>query len=235
MPSLSSFLPTDEPGEAALDQERGDAAVAGVGIDVREDDEEVGFVAVGDPELAAGESPSRRRARPRASPSRTRRCPSRLPTARRRRSCRRQLRQVAPLDVVAAPAQQRVDDERVLHVDEHADRRVDARQRLDRQDGMEERRAAAAVALGDLDAHDAEVEQLVDERARDLGVLVHLADERPDLAVRELVHAVAEQPFVFGQRRQRASGMSSVFSIVTPKILPLGTAGQRRTERLESV
>ena len=75
-----------------------------------------------------------------------------------------QLRQVALLDVLAAPAEQRVDDQRVLHVDEHADRRVDPRQRLDRQHRVEEAGAGAAVALGDLDAHDAEVEQLVDER-----------------------------------------------------------------------
>ena len=55
MPSLSSFLPTVKPGVAALDEERRDAAVAGLGIDGREDDEEVGLVAVGDPELAAVE------------------------------------------------------------------------------------------------------------------------------------------------------------------------------------
>ena len=34
-------------------------------------------------------------------------------------------------------------------------------------------------------------------------MFVHLADERPDFAIRELVDAVAEQPFVFGQNRQR--------------------------------
>ena len=62
MPSLSSFLPTVNPAKPALDEKRGDAAVAGLGVDVREDDEEVGFVAVGDPELAAGEHPRRRRA-----------------------------------------------------------------------------------------------------------------------------------------------------------------------------
>ena len=37
-------------------------------------------------------------------------------------------------------------DERVLHVDEHADRRIDPRQRLDRQDRVEEAGAGAAVA-----------------------------------------------------------------------------------------
>ena len=75
--------------------------------------------------------------------------------------------EVALLDVVVAPAQQRVDDQRVLDVDEHADRRVDARQLLDREHGVEEAAAGAAVGLGDLDAHDAELEQLPDERARE--------------------------------------------------------------------
>ncbi len=37
---------------------------------------------------------------------------------------------------------------------------------------------------------------------RDLRVLVHLADQRADLPVRELVDAVPEEPFVLGQRRQ---------------------------------
>ena len=40
MPSLSSFLPTREAREVALDDERRDALVAGVRIGVGEDDEE---------------------------------------------------------------------------------------------------------------------------------------------------------------------------------------------------
>ena len=47
--------------------------------------------------------------------------------------------------------------------------------------------------------------------ARDLRVLVHLADERPDFAVGELVDAVAEQPLVLGQGGQRrACGSYSI-------------------------
>jgi hypothetical protein len=48
---LVLFLADSEPGEPALDDKRGDAAVAGGRIDRREDDEHVGFVGVGDPEL----------------------------------------------------------------------------------------------------------------------------------------------------------------------------------------
>ena len=116
---------------------------------------------------------------------------------------RREARQVAALQIVAAPAKQRVDDERVLDVDEHANRRVDARQRLDGEHGVKEAGAAAAQVFRDLDPHDAEPEQLVDERAGNRGVLVHLADERADLAVGELVDAVAEQPLFVGERGQR--------------------------------
>ena len=166
MPSLSSFLPTVKPGDAALDEKRGDAAVAGLGIDVGEDDEQAGFVAVGDPQLASGEHPvavalggARRHAR-------THRCPSRPPTARTRRSWPSPSSAGSGVLMSSLPQRsERVDHQRVLHVDQHADRRIDARQRLDRQDRVEEARAAAAVALGNLDAHHAEVEQLVDERA----------------------------------------------------------------------
>ena len=61
---------------------------------------------------------------------------------------------------------------------------------------MEERRAGAAVCLWYLDGHDAQVEELVDELAGDMRLFVHLADERADFAVGELVHAVAKQRFV---------------------------------------
>ena len=82
------FLLADrEAGRVALDQERRDALVAGAGIDVGEDDEEVGLVAVGDPELAAVEDVVVAVVRRRGWRARTRRCPSLPPTARRRRPC----------------------------------------------------------------------------------------------------------------------------------------------------
>jgi hypothetical protein len=39
--------------------------------------------------------------------------------------------------------------------------------------------------------------------SRDLLVLVHLTDERPDLTIGELIHAVAEERLVFGKPGQR--------------------------------
>jgi hypothetical protein len=78
-------------------------------------------------------------------------------------------------------------------------RRVDAGELLDDEDGHEERRPRAAVLLGDLDAHDAELEAGVDEVARHGRVAVHLRDVRPDPLLRELADLVAEHRFVFGQ------------------------------------
>ena len=117
-----------------------------------------------------------------------------------------ELRQIAALHVVAAPARQRIHHQRVLDVDEDPHRRIDLRERLDREHGVEERSARAAVALGHLDAHHAEVEQLVDQRARERRVLVHLADERRDLAPRELEHAVPEQQLVLVEGGESAAG-----------------------------
>jgi len=68
---------------------------------------------------------------------------------------------------------------------------------------VKELRASASLRFRHLDAHHAELEQAVDELARNARLLVHVANVRTDFAVGELVDAVAEQPFVFGQRRQR--------------------------------
>jgi hypothetical protein len=67
---------------------------------------------------------------------------------------------------------------------------------------MEEAAAGTAVGLGDFDSHHAEVEELVDERPRDLRMLVHFADERPDLRLGKRPHAVAEDGLVLGQNRE---------------------------------
>src|SRR5205085_2265138 len=52
---LVLFAADGEPGGAAFDQKRGDAAIARVRVDVGKHDEEARFVAVGDPELSAVE------------------------------------------------------------------------------------------------------------------------------------------------------------------------------------
>ena len=210
MPSLSSFWPTVNPGDAALDDERRDAAVAGLGIDGGEDDEEVGFERVRDPELPARENPLVAvLARARLERERVAARPG-LGQRVRANRVRREPRQQRRLQVGRRPAQDRVDDQRVLHVDQHTDGWVDAREFLDDEHGMEESPARPAVSFGHLDRHDPEREQLVEERPRDLRVLVHLADERSDPALGKLTHASAQQLLVVGQfgerRRQVVSG-----------------------------
>ena len=69
---------------------------------------------------------------------------------------------------------------------------------------MKERGPGAATCFGDLNRHDTEVEELVDEPAGDRRLLVHLADERPYLAVSELKHAVAKQRLVLVEGGQSA-------------------------------
>ena len=202
MPSLSSFLPTENPVEPALDEKRGNASIAGVRVDRREDDEEIRFVGVGNPQLPAGQRKMV------ATLGRTGGQSERIAARAGFRQCVRadargsQLRQKPALLFIGTPAQQGIYDQRVLDVDEDANRRIDLGQRFNRKDGVKEPRPGAAVPLGDLDAHHAELEQAVDEGPRHPRLVVHFADKRPDFAPGELEHAVAEQPFVFGQSAQ---------------------------------
>ena len=63
--------------------------------------------------------------------------------------------------------------------------------------------AGPAEAIGDLHAHDAEVEQPGQQARVEHGALVHLADARPDFPGGEVENRVVEEPFVVGQRRKR--------------------------------
>ena len=198
------FLFSDgEAGESSFDHECGDAAVAGVRIRIGEHDEEGRFGRVADPQFAAGEHPLG------ASGLRARRQGERIAAGRRLRErigadrSRRHRRQVPALEVVGGPPEQGVADERVLHVHEDADRRVHARNRFDSQHRLHEGAAHAAVRFGDLDRHDAEVEQQRDQVLVEGGPLVHLPHAWPYLTVGEGINGVPEQPLVVGQNRQR--------------------------------
>ena len=58
--------------------------------------------------------------------------------------------------------------------------------------------------------------------ARDLGVLVHLADERPDLGVGELAHAVAKDDLVFGEHGQRLGVIDGIWHGAAPELMTAG-------------
>jgi hypothetical protein len=66
---------------------------------------------------------------------------------------------------------------------------------------VKEGSAAAAVRVGNLDAHHSQLEEAVDERAGHFRLIVHFADQRPDFPLRKLEHALPEQGFVFRQAR----------------------------------
>ena len=117
-------------------------------------------------------------------------------------------RKVLFLQVGRRVANQRIDYQCVLDVDEDGNRGVDPRQRFNRQHRVEEPGAGASLRFGDLDGHHAKLEQLVDELARNLCLLIHLPHAGTDLAVRKVVHAVPEQRLVFpegGQSRESFS------------------------------
>ena len=91
----------------------------------------------------------------------------------------------------------------LVHVHQHRHRRIHPGKGLDREHRVEEGGPAAAERLGDLDAHDAELRQLVDELARNGRALVHVPDVGPDLAVCKCEHAVAEEKLVVVQGGER--------------------------------
>ena len=204
MPSLSSFLPTVKPGKFFLHDERRDALVSGRRIDRRQQDEDAGFLGVGDPQLLAVQDvlialqlrASLQRERVGAGVGLAQRIGSHRVSAHPR--------QVALLLLVGGPAHQRVVHQRVLHIDDHAHRGIDARQLLHRKDGFEECSAAAAVLLRDLDAHQSQFEEVLDQRRLEDALLVHFLNVRSDGFVGKLANGVAKQGFVFGQRDQRS-------------------------------
>ena len=69
--------------------------------------------------------------------------------------------------------------------------------------------AGAAVRLGNLDGHDTEVEQLVDQGVRDLTRFVHLADMGAHLRIGERPDVGSEKVLILGQSAQRRGSVGS--------------------------
>jgi hypothetical protein len=107
-----------------------------------------------------------------------------------------------------AVSRDRVVEERVLNVDEHADGGIGARKLFDREARLKERPARAAVRLGNVDSHQTHLEQLGKDRGVVPACRVHRAGERRDLGLSELVDGIAEQSLLFrenGQRRRTST------------------------------
>ena len=139
------------------------------------------FGGVGDPELAAGDAVVIAVLRRRASPARRRPIRRRLPTARTKPRCRAPASAGSGASVRRCPsADQDVVGDGVLHVDDDGGGRVHFGQCFHREHGLEEIAALAAVFLGDLDAHQAELEHFVEQVFAENAGCVHLADVRRD-------------------------------------------------------
>jgi len=199
-----------EAGIVSVDDERGDSLVSLRRIHGGEDQEQSGFTRVADPQFLPVEHPvvtfglgpagQCKGVRPRSGFGQ-RVGPDRVP---------RHPGQVGLLLFDAAPAQDRVVEQCVLHVDQRADRRIRSRDLLDRQAGLEKARPGPAQLLRDLDAHQAHLEQALQQGLVVTGVLLHLARFGSDLGLGVVANGITEHRFFFGQHGQCERG--SVFT-----------------------
>ena len=203
MPSLSSFLPTVKPAKSFSTRNAVIPLYPALGIHGGEQDEQARFLGVGDPQLAPVEDVVAALELGFRGQRESVGAAAGFAQRVRAHRFRRQFRQVALFLLFVAPAQQGVVDQRVLHVHHNAGGGVHARQFLDGENGFEECSGAATELLGNLDTHQAELEELVNQRVVEHAFLVHFAGERRDLFFREPADVVAKELLVFGERQQR--------------------------------
>lgn len=184
---LLLLLGDAEAGGVLGDEEGGDALVALAGVKVGEDDEELRLHRVGDPHLAAVDGEAVGRLGGLGGHGEGVGARDGLAEAEGGDGARGELGE--PLLLVGLGGV--LDDggvaQRVVHVDEDAHAGVGAGELLDADDGRGEVHARAAVLLGDLDAHEPLLKELLDNgRVHGLG-LVHVAGAGQDHVRGELV------------------------------------------------
>lgn len=96
-----------------------------------------------------------------------------------------------------------INDERILDVDDDGRCGIHRRQFFNSENCLEESPSRAAVVFRNLDAHQAEVEELPEEIRAKRGLFVHLADMGGDLLAREAAHGVAQEALIFGKLSER--------------------------------
>ena len=177
MPSLSSFLPTVKPGEIALDEKGGDARDSpSPGLTLAKTMNRSASAPLVIQSLRPVSTKWSPPVRGPCRQSRTRRCPSPLPTARTRPRCPRR-----GAGSSAASARRCPSASRALMTSVFCTSTKTPTDGSTRESASTARTAWKNVApappydLGNLDAHHAEIEQLLDELLRNLCVLVHLA------------------------------------------------------------
>ena len=104
--------------------------------------------------------------------------------------------------IVAVP-NERIVDQRVLHIADDRCRRVDLADLFDRQGHHEQRAAGAAILLGDLDPHQSKLEIFRQQSRIDPACFLHLRHARTHLFLGERRDGVAEHRLFFREERQR--------------------------------
>ena len=104
---------------------------------------------------------------------------------------------------VGAPAAQRVHNQRIVHIDEDGDGRVDGGDGFDSENGVEESAAGASKDSGISIPMRPSSKSCGDEIGSELLLVVHAAHERLDLFLGELLHRVVEERFFFGELGER--------------------------------
>ncbi len=90
------------------------------------------------------------------------------------------LGQILLLLRLAAPTDQRIVDQGVLHIDQDSGRGIDAGELFDGENGLEEGAAATTVLLRNLNTHEPELVKLLDQRVIHRAALIHLPDKGTD-------------------------------------------------------
>lgn len=198
------FAADGEAGGVAFDQEAGNAAVTGVGVDGGEDEEEAGFGGVGDPEFAAGEEIAI--AIGDGAGGEGEGVGAGVGFAERvgadgigGEGCQKLL--VLFGGAVIANG---VDDERVLDVDENGDTGIDGGDLLDGENGLKESPTLAAELFRYFDAGEAEFEKLFEERRIHRGFVIHIAGARSDLFPGKAANGGLKQRLFFGEAGERS-------------------------------
>lgn len=105
---------------------------------------------------------------------------------------------------IAAVAEEGIDDEGILDVDNDGDRRIDGGDLLDTEDGLKEGSRGAAVGFRNFDPHEAEGEEFPEYGGVERGAFVHGADARGDLFSRKAADRGLEHGLFVIQNGERA-------------------------------
>src|SRR5207248_4495333 len=101
---------------------------------------------------------------------------------------------------------------RFLTTHNTAERRTNPQTSLNPKIALEKFPATPAIMFRNLDAHEAELEKIVNEIFFEHAFLIHFLHVRANLLVRELSNVVPEKDFIFGQSGQWG-GLGSLQSL----------------------